>query len=156
MARKTSRKTFVRANAGNVAPVKAAEAAEPVSAGKEEEIAEKSEAAAAAVTLEAAVEMPVSENTETPVEEPKRKGRKPGTKNKGKEEAAANEKTENVFVEASGFQYNTEDIVANVRAAWVAEGHRAATIKKLNVYINMDERKAYYVINEKATGSVEL
>lgn len=91
-----------------------------------------------------------------PVEEPKKKGRKPGSKNKVKTEKAVVEKTENVFVESAGYQFNTEDIVANVRAAWVAEGHRASSIKKLNVYINMDERKAYYVINEKATGSVNL
>ena len=73
-----------------------------------------------------------------------------------KKEKVAAEKTENVFVESAGYQYKTEDVVANVRAAWVAEGHRAGTIKKLNVYINMDERKAYYVINEKVTGNISL
>ena len=41
-------------------------------------------------------------------------------------------------------------------AAYVAEGHRASAIKKLTIYLKPEERKAYYVINEKATGDVDL
>lgn len=41
-------------------------------------------------------------------------------------------------------------------AAYVAEGHRASAIKKLTIYLKPEERKAYYVINEKATGDIDL
>ena len=40
--------------------------------------------------------------------------------------------------------------------AYVAEGHRASTIKKLSVYVKPEERKAYYVVNDKAAGNIEL
>lgn len=150
MARKATKKAPVKNVenvVGNAAPVKAVEV-------KKEEVKE-----AAPVTVEEKAVKPVEEAKkaeEQPAEGPKRKGRKPGSKNKVKKEKAAVEKTENVFVESAGYQYKTEDVVANVRAAWVAGGHRAGTIKKLNVYINMDERKAYYVINEKVTGNISL
>lgn len=93
--------------------------------------------------------------------EMKKVGRKPGSKNKPKEtksETAVSE-TENknvVYVEAAGKQYKVDDVVEKVHKAWVADGHRISTIKSLNVYINMDERMAYYVINDKNTGSVEM
>ena len=43
-----------------------------------------------------------------------------------------------------------------VRSAYVAEGHRASGIRKLSVYVKPDEGKAYYVVNDKASGSVDL
>lgn len=88
-------------------------------------------------------------------EETQKRGRKPGTK-AGAKTVKEDGKTENVFVESAGYQYKTKDVVDKVRAAWVAEGHRAGSVKSLNIYINMDERRAYYVINDKNTGSVEL
>lgn len=149
MARKVTKKAPAKKTAPmveNTAPVKVAEV-KPAEV-KEVATAVKEEKAVKAVEEKKVVEQPT--------EEPKKKGRKPGTKNKVKAEKAVADKTENIFVESAGYQFNTEEIVANVRAAWVAEGHRVSSIKKLNVYINMDERKAYYVINEKATGSVNL
>lgn len=95
-------------------------------------------------------------------EGPKRRGRKPGAKNKpkevkaAKETKAAAENKNNVFVEFAGKQYKTEDVIASIQAAWVAEGHRVGSIKSLNVYIKPEECRAYYVINEKNIGSVSL
>lgn len=145
MARKNTKKTSVNNTAQavkNTAPVQVTEVKEPVveAAPVEEKAVEEVKEKEAAVKVE---------------EEPKKRGRKPGVKNKAKVVKEV-EKTENIFVESAGYQYKTEDVVANVRAAWVAEGHRAGSIKSLNIYINMDERKAYYVINDKNTGSVEL
>ena len=34
--------------------------------------------------------------------------------------------------------------------------HRASSVKKLTLYVKPEDRKAYYVINDKTTGSVEL
>lgn len=151
MARKSTKKANV-SNAAetvkSIAPVQAA--------ALEETVAE------AAPAEEAAEEVKEADKEAVKEEMPKKRGRKPGVKNKAKAEKApakvekTAEKTENIFVESAGYQYKTEDIAANVRAAWVAEGHRAGSIKTLNIYINMDERTAYYVINDKNTGSVGL
>ena len=40
--------------------------------------------------------------------------------------------------------------------SFVAEGHRAGCIKTLNIYVKPEEYKAYYVINDKFFGSVDL
>ena len=43
-----------------------------------------------------------------------------------------------------------------VKAQYVAEGHKASSIKTLNVYVKPEERSAYYVINGDVTGRVDL
>ena len=57
------------------------------------------------------------------------------------------------------FQGN-ETVVANVeekvKAQFVAEGHKASTIKSITVYVKPEEYAAYYVINGEFTGRVDL
>lgn len=149
MANRRIAKKKAEVKAAAVEAVKAPEVVETVEEKKE--AVEETVAEPAAEAVEAA-------ETE---EAPKKRGRKPGAKNKPKETKTtkAVKETENknvVYVETAGMQYKVDDVVANVQAAWVAEGHRVSSIKSLNVYINMDERMAYYVINDKNTGSVSL
>ncbi len=67
------------------------------------------------------------------------------------------EKVQEVFFEYNGQQILSQDIVNRIEETWKAEGHRIASIKTLRVYINPDEQRAYYVINDKAEGKfVEL
>lgn len=57
------------------------------------------------------------------------------------------------------YQNNDTEIAAieeRVKAQFVAEGHRAGAIKKLDIYIKPEEFAAYYVINEKFSGRVDL
>lgn len=49
-----------------------------------------------------------------------------------------------------------EKIEERVKAQFVSEGHKAGTIKKINVYIKPEEYSAYYVINDKFSGRVDL
>ena len=49
-----------------------------------------------------------------------------------------------------------DDIVAKVKAAYVAEGHRESSIKSLKIYLKPQEWKAYYVINNKTEGLISL
>lgn len=49
-----------------------------------------------------------------------------------------------------------EDIVAKAKAAYVAEGHRESSIKSLRIYLKPQEWKAYYVINHKIEGMLDL
>ena len=43
-----------------------------------------------------------------------------------------------------------------VKAQYVAEGHKASSIKTLNIYVKPFENAAYYVINDDVTGRVDL
>lgn len=77
---------------------------------------------------------------------------------------AATKKTATKKVESSKqilvqYQYNEVDVQAveeKVKAQFVAEGHRASAIKELKIYIKPEEYSAYYVINEKYNGRVDL
>lgn len=69
---------------------------------------------------------------------------------------AAAKKSEEIFVQFGGSEWSVAELKEAAKAAYVAEGHRASSIKKLAVYIKPEERKAYYVINEKDTGSIDF
>ena len=66
------------------------------------------------------------------------------------------EKKDEVFVQFAGEEFVVEDVMEKAKAAYIAEGHRACAIKSVRLYIKPEEKKAYYVINDKAAGSIEL
>ena len=68
----------------------------------------------------------------------------------------AAKKVEEVYLQAGGSEWNVSDCKARAVAAFVAEGHKAAEVKKLVVYLKPEEGKAYYVINDGVNGSVDL
>ena len=43
-----------------------------------------------------------------------------------------------------------------VKAQYVAEGHKASSIKTLNIYVKPFENSAYYVVNDDVTGRVDM
>lgn len=73
------------------------------------------------------------------------------TAKKVKEEA----KTE-VLIQYQALEISAAAVEEKVKAQFVAEGHRAGCIKTLNIYVKPEEYKAYYVINEKYDGCVQL
>lgn len=97
------------------------------------------------VKKEAEKKEPVKKETEK-----KKPGRKPGSTNKKKENSTE------VFVEFYGQQSSITDIQQKITDAFVAEGHRPSTIKTLKVYLKPEDSAAYYVINEKFAGRVDL
>ena len=52
--------------------------------------------------------------------------------------------------------WKVADLSERAKAAYLAQGHRASGIKKLSVYVKPEEGKAYYVINDKESGSIDL
>lgn len=71
------------------------------------------------------------------------------------------EKKEEVLVPEVFIQFNNrEDVVADVveraKAAYVADGHKASAIKSFQVYLKPEDGKAYYVVNQKYAGQVNL
>lgn len=49
-------------------------------------------------------------------------------------------------------ELSVESIINRVKDAYVAEGHSAASIKNVAVYIKPEEGMAYYVIDDYASG----
>ena len=68
----------------------------------------------------------------------------------------AAQKVEEMILQFQEGEWDLSAVKEQIVAAYVAEGHRASAIKKLTIYLKPEERKAYYVINEKATGDVDL
>lgn len=69
---------------------------------------------------------------------------------------AAVQREEEIYLQSGGSEWNISDCRERAVAAFVAEGHRASTVKKLTLYLKPEEGKAYYVVNEKENGSFDL
>ncbi len=109
------------------------------------------EAAKAPVKEEAA---PVVKNEEKTEEKAAKKStaKKTGSKKTDKPELKPE-----VFIEYQGRQTLETAIIDKVKAAFVASGHRMASVKSLQIYVKPEEFKAYYVINSgKYTGAVDM
>lgn len=76
--------------------------------------------------------------------------------NAAKADAKKVEKKDEVYVQFAGEEFVVEEVMEKAKAAYVAEGHRVSAIKSVRLYIKPEERKAYYVINDKAAGSIDL
>ena len=129
-------KTVETVKTETVAPAVKAEVKETV---KE---APKAEVKAEAVKAEKKAEVKAA---------PKKRGPKPKTEKTEKKEAV-----QNVYVQFAGKEILTADLVAQVTEKWVALGHRASSIKELNLYVKPEDSAAYYVINGKESGKLEL
>lgn len=64
--------------------------------------------------------------------------------------------SEEVFVQFGNSEVLTKDIVEKVKAAYVAEGHTADSVKKIRVYIKPEEGMAYYVVNDDYASGISL
>ena len=58
--------------------------------------------------------------------------------------------TQETYFEIGGEQILMEDINEKIRQAWIAEGHFPSRLRTIKTYLNLTERRAYYVINGKA------
>ncbi len=129
------------------APAKAAETA----AALVKDAAEKAEPAKTAPVKEAVKE------DKAPAKKaaaPKKAAAKTTTTKTAKtvKEAAS----QNVYIQFAGKEVKTEELVEQVKALWTAQGHRVSSIKNLEVYVKPEDAAAYYVINGKENGKIEL
>ena len=60
------------------------------------------------------------------------------------------------IVEHYGKQIAEQDIIANVKRAWMNSGRDEKEIKSIELYIKPEENAVYYVVNETETGAVAL
>ena len=129
------------------APAKAAETA----AALVKDAAEKAEPAKTAPVKEAAVK---EEKAAAPKKAAPKAAAKTTTTKTAKtvKEAAS----QNVYIQFAGKEVKTEELVEQVKALWTAQGHRVSSIKSLEVYVKPEDAAAYYVINGKENGKIEL
>lgn len=71
---------------------------------------------------------------------------------KSKKDTKEAENIEEVYLEFGNKKILSGDVLEQIRQAYKNEGHRISSIKKLQVYMNIEDGKAYYVINDKAEG----
>ncbi len=125
-----------------------AEAAEKV---VEEVKADAKPAAVKAVKEETAAAEKKAEKEEA------KAAKKPAAKKTTAKKADKPELKPEVFIEYQGRQAGQASVVEKVKAAFVSSGHRASSIKSLQIYMKPEEFKAYYVINDgKFAGDVDL
>lgn len=60
------------------------------------------------------------------------------------------------LIQYGGGEWSVADLEEKAIAAYVAEGHRRGRINKLTVYLKPEEKKIYFVINDKITGSTDF
>ena len=146
----------VTSNVKNTVAKKVEEAVKPVAKAVETKVEEvKAEAVKAEAKVEEAVK-PVVEKA-APEKEAKKPGRKPGLKNKSAAKPAKKEEavTES-YVQYGPGESSVATVVEKIKAEYVEQGHRASSIKSLKVYLKPEERSAYYVLNDKIQGRVDL
>lgn len=70
-------------------------------------------------------------------------------KKEAKKEAAVGIELDTYF-EFNGVQVNSDEIIERTKAAYIAEGNSLDDVNSVKIYINANERRAYYVINGQA------
>ncbi|MBE5887981.1 MAG: hypothetical protein E7283_04005 [Lachnospiraceae bacterium] len=104
----------------------------------------------------------VKEVKEVKVEAPKAEKKAPAKKAATTTKKATTAKKETVkketviTIQHQGNEITVASVEEKVKAAFVADGHKASTIKTLNIYVKPEEYAAYYVINDEFTGRVYL
>lgn len=78
--------------------------------------------------------------------------KKPVAKKKpaAKKKAAAAAPVFETYCEINGEQVRIDNIKERVLDAYKADGHRIGNVKDIKTYLNLAERRAYYVVNGKA------
>ncbi|MCM1259010.1 MAG: DUF6465 family protein [Roseburia sp.] len=61
-----------------------------------------------------------------------------------------------VILEFNEYNADINAVVEKVKGIYVADGHRESSIKSLEVYMKPFENSAYYVINDKINGRIDL
>lgn len=114
------------------------------------------------VAVKAEPKKAVAEKAEPKKAAPKKAAaKKPAAKKAAPKKAtavktAAKQVAETLVIQAAGNEWDVDAVKEQVIAAYVAAGHQRSGISSLTVYIKPEERKAYYVINGKTSGSADI
>lgn len=106
--------------------------------------------------LAAVVEEPAKKAPEKKAPEKKAPAKKAPAKKAPVKKAVTAKETTSVIVQYQNNEVNVASVEEKVKAQFISEGHTAASIKKVAIYVKPEEYAAYYVINEKFSGRVDL
>ena len=110
----------------------------------------------APVVEEVVVEAPVVEEVKEEVKAKKAPAKKATTEKKAPAKKAAAKAETVITLEFGDYTAVMANVEEKVKAQYVAEGHKASSIKSLNIYVKPFENAAYYVVNGDVTGRVDL
>ena len=103
---------------------------------------------AAAAAKKTAVKKAVAEKKEEAKEVGKPRGR-----NGGRRPA----KSEVIHIQIDGKDYTRDQLLQSARDIWVYDlGRKLSEFNTVELYLNVNESRAYYVINEDVTGSFDI
>lgn len=121
-------------------------------------VKEKEAAAKEAVTKTVETAAKKAEDTVKKAEDTVKKAAKKtaAKKTTARKAAAKQEMVPEVYVQFNGNEDAVNSVIEKAKAAFVAEGHRVSSIKSMQVYLKPEEYAAYYVVNEKFAGRVNL
>lgn len=140
--------------------------------------AEETKTAPAKASAKAEPKKEAAVQEEVKADAPKKRGRKPGSKNastlakeaknagakntsgrkkaSGGRAAKKEELTPEIYLQYNGGETVMSEIMDRIKQQFINEGHRAGNMKTLQVYMKPEENAVYYVINEKNAGKVNL
>ena len=119
-------------------------------------VTEKTAAVKEAVEEKAAAKTVKDTAAETKETAKPAREKKPSRAAKKAAKAAKEELKPEVFIQYQGNEAIVADVIEKAKNEFVADGHRASSIKSLQVYLKPEEFAAYYVINQKFAGRVDL
>ena len=133
-------------------------AAQDVKTAVKESASEVKAAVTEAVEEKAAAKTETVKDTAAETKETAKPARekKPSRAAKKAAKAAKEELKPDVFIQYQGNEAIVADVIEKAKNEFVADGHRASSIKSLQVYLKPEEFAAYYVINQKFAGRVDL
>lgn len=70
--------------------------------------------------------------------------------------AKATEVKAATIIQYQNREVDTAKVEERVKAQFISEGHKASSIKTMNIYIKPEDYSAYYVINDTFSGRVDL
>lgn len=156
---KVTAKTTAAKAPAKVEEVKAA-VKETAAAAKEATATVKAAVKETAAETKAAVDAKVEETKAAVVKEAEKKETAKAVKEKkttrAAKKAVKEELKPEVFVQYQGNEAIIADVIEKAKGEFVAAGHRVSSIKSLQVYLKPEEFAAYYVINQKFAGRVDL
>lgn len=144
-----------------VAAKKVEEAKEAVKTVAKVVEAKAEEVKAEAKAAEEKVEKPAAETTKKEAQKavPTKEEEKTTVKRGRKAAKAAAKKVAaepKVYIQFGAGEASVDTLVEQIKAEYVNQGHRVSSIKDLRVYLKPEDGAAYYVINEKVAGRVDL
>ena len=61
-----------------------------------------------------------------------------------------------VYVQYLGREFDTDELLAQVKENYIAAGSPAGAVKTISLYVKPEDNAAYYVINDTETGAISL